>query len=145
VGRQELDRITLDVRSKRRKKVLPAPNDRGISVDSDADARRLLVQKDCTASQVRLDVSEVRRKDVDNVLVALALASWIPHGTIIVISGDDVKRFWKCQKTDERIEPLGGLAPRSRAVWGGLYAGFAWRVARHGASWGIARKSMRNW
>jgi hypothetical protein len=93
VGRQELDRITLDVRSERRKKVLPAPNDRGISVDSDADARRLLVQKDCTAAQVCLDVCQVRRKDVDDVLVALALASWIPHGTIIVISGDDVKRL----------------------------------------------------
>lgn len=116
VGRQELDRITLDVRSKRRKKVLPAPNDRGISVDSDADAGRLLVQKDCTAAQVCLDVCQVRWKDVDDVLVALALASWIPHGTIIVISGDDVKHFRRARKLAERTKNLKrpGGPPRSR-------------------------------
>ena len=67
--------------------------------------------------QVRLDVSEVRRKDVDDVLVALALASWVPHGTIILTSGDDVKQFGSARKTDEWTEPLSGLAHRFRAAF----------------------------
>jgi hypothetical protein len=37
------------------------------------------------------DIRTVRREEVDDVLVALTFASWVPHGTIIVISGDDVK------------------------------------------------------
>jgi hypothetical protein len=118
LGREELNCITFDIRSEQWEKVPPAPNDRRISVDSDAHSRRFLVEKDRTASQVRLDIGGVGRKDVDDVLIALALASRIPHGTIIVISGDDVKRFWKCEKTDERTEPLSGLARRVRGPFG---------------------------
>jgi len=72
--------------------MLPTPYDRSVSVDADARTCRLLVPKDRATAQVRFNVGNVWRKDVDDVLVALALATRVPHGTIIVISGDDVKR-----------------------------------------------------
>jgi hypothetical protein len=91
MGRKEVDGIGFDIGSDQRKEVLPASNDQRIAVDSDANGRGLLVQKDGTTSQMRLDICEVGWKDVDDVLVAFALATWIPHETIIVIFGGDVK------------------------------------------------------
>jgi hypothetical protein len=79
--------------------MLPTPYDRTVSVDADARARRLLVPKDRTTSQVRFNIGRVWRKDVDDVLIALTLAARIPHGTIIVIFGDDVKRFRRAKPT----------------------------------------------
>ncbi len=73
--------------------MLPTPYDRSVSVHADARPRRLLVPKDRATAQVRFNIGSVWRKDVDDVLIALTFASRVPHGTIIVISGDDVKRF----------------------------------------------------
>jgi hypothetical protein len=91
LGSKEVDRICFDVGGKRWEKPLPASNDRGVSVDSDAPACRLLVPKNGTSSQMGLNVCGMGRKDINDVLIALPLPTWIPHGTIIVISGDDVK------------------------------------------------------
>jgi hypothetical protein len=38
-----------------------------------------------------LDVRAMWRKDIDDVVIALSLPARVPHGTIIVISGDGVK------------------------------------------------------
>lgn len=93
LGSKELTRICFDIRSKRWEKALPASDYYRVPVNSDAPARRFLVPKDGTSAQMRLNVGGVGRKDVNDVLIAFPLPTWVPHGTIIVISGDDVKRF----------------------------------------------------
>jgi hypothetical protein len=88
---EKIDCIRLNVGSKGGKAAPPASDDRSVEIDSDTLGGRFLVAKDGTSSQVRLNVSGVWRKQIDDVLVGLPLAAGISHGTIIVISGDDVK------------------------------------------------------
>jgi hypothetical protein len=79
--------------------MLPTPYDRRISVDADAHARRFFVPKDRTTAQVGFNIGGVRRKDVDDVLVALSLPARISHVSIIVRFADNVKG---CQPSRRR-------------------------------------------
>jgi len=104
LGRKEFDRICFYVGGKRREQALPPSNHRRVSVDSEAPACRLLVPKDGTSSQVRLNICRVGRKDVNDVLKTLSLPTWVPHWMIIVISGDVFKRF-RCTSQHCAIQP----------------------------------------
>jgi len=73
--------------------VAPPPlNNLGILIDAYVNVRGPLISKNGARTQKRLDVYRMRWEKIDDVLETLSLAARVSHRSIIVISGDEVKR-----------------------------------------------------
>src|SRR6185503_1793704 len=70
----------------------PLLNDLGILIDAYVDVRGPLVSKNGTRTQERLDVYGMGWEKIDDLLETLSFAARVSHRSIIVISGDEVKR-----------------------------------------------------
>ncbi|WP_431289134.1 hypothetical protein [Roseateles chitinivorans] len=77
--REEILRATMNELDGGKGQIAPARDDPFVGVDGDRTRRRQLVAQDRATADMRLDVHPVRRHQVDDVLVRLALAAWILH------------------------------------------------------------------
>jgi len=92
IGAKEVKGIGIEICGEFRMVVAPPANNERISVDSEANCGRFLPKQHRSSSQVGLDVNSMRRKNVDDVLIAATFSARIPHGPSIVTFGDAVKR-----------------------------------------------------